>query len=556
MAEINNSRHQCYECDWIYSQALGWLEDGIVAGTTFADIPTGWSCPDCGADQQAFQLISAVSINPQQTAPTQAASFSAWDAPEKKRDTAAAATAAVGFSVWECLVCGWLYDEAKGWPEDGIAPGTKWQDIPADWLCPECGVGKDDFDMVRVANSAGNDGMAAAAAVSDYQIDPDLAPLIIIGTGLAAYNLAREWRKHNHSQALIMVTRDDGALYSKPLLSTGYSKNKRADQLVIKTAEQMAQELAADIRIYSEVTSIDSVAQILHISDVQLHYSKLVFATGASCIEAPLAGNALDAVYKINDLLDYQRLRTALVGKKKLLLIGAGLIGCEYANDLANGGFEIEVVEPMPTVLASLLPPEASYAVLQGLAKLGVKHHFGTVVKSIDRKTEGLGVCATLANGEQVEVDAVLSAIGVRANTQLAAAAGLAVNRGIVVDRSLKTSVDNIYALGDCAEVDGHLLYFIEPLMQGAKALAQTLNGDLQAVLYGAMPVAIKTPSCPTVVAPPPRGAEGEWRVMGEGLNIRAVFKSPQNQTLGFALTGSAVELRRELEKQLPATMS
>jgi len=555
MAEQNGGRHQCYECDWIYQQTLGWLEDGIAPGTAFADIPTQWSCPDCGAEKHAFERMSGAADRVQLSPISQAANFSAWDAPAQKLDNAEAVTAATAFCIWECLVCGWRYDEAKGSPEDGIAAGTKWQDIPADWLCPECGVGKDDFEMVKVANSVDRDVMTAAGVVGGYQIDPDLAPLIIIGTGLAAYNLAREWRKHNHSQALIMISRDDGAFYSKPLLSTGYSKNKRADQLVIKTAEEMAQELTADIRIYSEVTSIESDAQILKISDVQLHYAQLIFATGANCIEAPLEGNALDAVYQINDLLDYQRLRTALVGKKKLLLIGAGLIGCEYANDLANGGFEIEVVEPMPTVLANLLPPEASYAVLQGLAKLGVKHHFGTVVKSIDRNSKSPGISATLANGEKLEVDAVLSAIGVRANTQLATAAGLAVNRGIVVDRSLRTSVNNIYALGDCAEVDGHLLYFIEPLMQAARALARTLNGDSQDVDYGAMPVAIKTPCCPTVVAPPPRGAEGEWRVMGEGLNIRAVFKSLQNQTLGFALTGSAVELRPELEKQLPSLM-
>lgn len=555
--QAKSNRHQCYECDWIYNEALGWLEDGIAPATAFADIPTDWSCPDCAAEKTAFQFLDADGSK-QDVAAAQAAGISAWDAPVIKVRAKTAEVDADGFNVWECLVCGWVYDEAKGSPEDGLAPGTRWADIPDDWLCPECGVGKEDFEMTLVAAGADSQDAVSSQSTGAIEFDVDYlqAPLIVIGTGLAAYNLAKEWRKLNQKQPLIMVTQDDGAFYSKPLLSTGYSKSKRADQLVMKTAEQMAQELAADIRLYSTVDSVDCERQTLTIAGSEQAYGQLVFATGASCIEAPLEGNALAAVYKVNNLLDYQRFRTALVGKKKVLLIGAGLIGCEYANDLANGGFEIEAVEPMPTVLGTLLPTEASLAVQQGLAKLGVKHNFGTVVKSVDYNPAGSGVVATLANGETIAADAVLSAIGVRANTQLAQAAGLSTNRGIVVDRELRASASNVFALGDCAEVDGHLLYFIEPLMQGARALAKTLNGTAQAVNYGAMPVAIKTPICPVVVSPAPRDVEGKWHVMAEGLNVKAVFKTEQGQTLGFALTGSAVELKAELTKQLPDLMA
>lgn len=551
-----SNRHQCYECDWIYNEAIGWLEDGIAPATAFADIPTDWSCPDCAAEKSAFQFLDADGSK-QGLAAAQVAGISAWDAPVIKVQAKAAEVDADGFNVWECLVCGWVYDEAKGSPEDGLAPGTRWADIPDDWLCPECGVGKEDFEMTLVATAAvDSPDSSQSTGLIEFDVDYSQAPLVVIGTGLAAYNLAKEWRKLNQKQPLIMVTQDDGAFYSKPLLSTGYSKNKRADQLVMKTAEQMAQELAADIRLYSSVDSVDCEQQTLTIAGSEQSYGQLVFATGASCIEAPLAGDALASVYKVNNLLDYQRFRTALVGKKKVLLIGAGLIGCEYANDLANGGFEIEAVEPMATVLGTLLPTEASLAVQQGLAKLGVKHNFGTVVKSVDYNTAGSGVVATLANGETIKADAVLSAIGVRANTQLAQTAGLSTNRGIVVDRELRASANNVFALGDCAEVDGHLLYFIEPLMQGARALAKTLNGTAQAVNYGAMPVAIKTPICPVVVSPAPRDVEGKWHVMGEGLNVKAVFKTEQGQTLGFALTGSAVELKAELTKQLPDLMA
>ena len=84
-------------------------------------------------------------------------------------------------SKWECIVCGFIYDEAKGWPEDGIAPGTRWEDVPEDWLCPDCGVGKEDFE--RLAESP----VEETPHHADADADPAQAPVVIIGTGLAGY---------------------------------------------------------------------------------------------------------------------------------------------------------------------------------------------------------------------------------------------------------------------------------------------------------------------------------------------------------------------------------
>ncbi|MCV6615057.1 MAG: FAD-dependent oxidoreductase [Cellvibrionaceae bacterium] len=557
---MSNSRHQCYECDWVYDQAQGWLEDGIAPGTDFESIDSSWSCPDCGADQTAFRYLDDNGKATVAAAPALAASIAPTsptvaNAPDPQPSAIPQAPDQAPYKLWECIVCGWVYDEAKGWPEDGIAPGTRWEDVPDDWLCPECGVGKLDFEMIEVAQAAGAEEPAPAPAAATYQIDQTQPPLVIIGTGLAGYNLARQWRAGNRQRPLLMISRDDGAFYSKPLLSTGYGKNKRADQLVNKTAEEMALELAAEIRIFSEVSAVDTSAKTLSINGVERSYGQLVFATGANCIEAPLQGNALDRVYQVNDLLDYQRFRTALAGcgtGAKVLIIGGGLIGSEYANDLASAGYQIEAVEAMDRVLGSLLPPESSHAVEQGLAKLGVRHHFNTVVETVER--QGSGVNAILANGETISADLVLSAIGVRANTALAEQAGLQIGRGIITDRSLKTSADSVYALGDCAEVDGQLLYYIEPLMQSVKALAQTLNGEVAEVCYGVMPVSIKTPACPVVVCPPPRGLPGNWKTMGEGQNIKAEFFDQHKQLRGFALTGAATELKGQLAAQMSAS--
>lgn len=463
----------------------------------------------------------------------------------------------MSYKLWECLVCGFIYDEAKGWPDDGIAPGTRWEDVPDDWACPDCGVGKADFEMVGVSPVAAavKEQVATASVATPVTapepeigetVDQDRKPVVIIGTGLAGYHVAREFRKHDQNTQLIIITADDGRYYSKPMVSTGFAKGKQPDQLATATAADMAAELRADIHIFTRVSAIDAAAHTVTAGDDTIEYSKLVLASGAKCIEAPLAGDGLSRVYAINNLLDYTKFRTALAGgRKSVLIIGAGLIGSEYANDMIQAGFDVEAVEPMPTVLGTLLPPQASAAVQRVLQESGVKYHFGTVVERVDKA--GSGVRAVLANGEVVEADLVLSAIGVRPDLLLAQATGLAINRGIVTGRSLETSARDIYALGDCAEVDGHLLYFVAPLVESARVLGKVLSGQQEQVAYGVMPVMVKTTLCPVVVAPPPLNAEGEWQVSEDGNNVTARFVAPDGKLLGFALTGDAIKEKEAL---------
>lgn len=462
------------------------------------------------------------------------------------------------FKIWECLVCGWIYNEAEGCPDEGIAPGTRWEDIPDDWMCPECGVGKEDFEMVEVITKEVAETPTATAIASDA-VSPsanDEDPIVIIGTGLAGYNLAKELRKLGNNTGLVLITADDGHFYSKPLLSTGFHRGKTADDLSQATATAMAEQIKADVRAFTKVTAIDSAARTLQLSSQQsgsetLRYSKLILAVGANCITAPLSGNAADQVYQINDLMDYRRFRTAVAGKKRVLVIGAGLIGSEYANDMVQSGFEVTAVDPLATPLATLLPPVAAESVQRALTNAGVTFHFGTVVDAINTAPDGNGVIATLKNGTQVAADIVLSAIGVRPNLALANAAGLTCDRGIVVDRTLQSSDPNIYALGDCAQVDGHVLYYVAPLMHCCRALAQTLSGKPTAVHYGVMPVTVKTTLFPVVTNPPPRDVDGQWEFTGDVENgIKAVFRDASGQIYGFALTGKCIADKVELESK------
>lgn len=380
------------------------------------------------------------------------------------------------------------------------------------------------------------------------------APVVIIGTGLAGYNLAREFRKLDGETPLLLITADDGRSYSKPMLSTGFGKNKEADGLSMAEPGAMAEQLKAEVRTHTRISGIDPGHKRLWIGEEAVFYRDLILAWGAETVRVPVQGDASDAIYPINNLEDYARFRQAAAGKRRVLILGVGLIGCEFANDLISGGYEVDLVAPCEQVMPTLLHPAAASAVQVALAGLGARFHLGPVLTRLSRTDQGLE--AHLSDGEIVLCDVVVSAIGLRPRIDLAAAAGLEVGRGVVVDRHLQTSHANIYALGDCAEVDGLNLLYVMPLMSCARALAQTLSGTPTAVKYGPMPVTVKTPVCPLVVSPPPKGTDGVWSVEGQGADIKALCHDADGNLLGYALTGTAVMDKLALNKALPALLA
>jgi rubredoxin-NAD+ reductase len=455
---------------------------------------------------------------------------------------------------WECIVCGLIYDEKEGWPEDGIAPGTKWEDVPDDWTCPDCGVGKDDFELISGSDEGDTPDEQAS---SEGSADASARSVVVIGSGLAGYGLVRELRRKDEAVAITVLTSDGGEGYSKPMISTGYTKDLNADKLAAQSAQELAEQLNVTVRTRARVASIDTQAQTLHLEGGEaLPYSELVLALGAELIRPPIGGDAADDVLGVNDLDDYRRFQDLLAAKgaKKVAIIGAGLIGCEFTNDLLNGGFTVEAVDPMGWCLPTLLPEQSGRAVQAALEEKGATFHFGPLATEVNRAGEGYTV--TLNNGGTIEADAVLCAVGVKPRTTLAGEAGIEVNRGIVTDRQLRTNAPNVYAMGDCAEVAGHVLVYVAPLMAAARALAATLAGEPTAVSYPAMPVAIKTPACPVVVSPPAKDAEGEWHFEGDAPDIKALFRSGVGDLLGFALTGQAVKERMALAKELPDILS
>jgi len=379
-------------------------------------------------------------------------------------------------------------------------------------------------------------------------------PVVIVGSGLAGYNTARELRRLDDTVPLLIVTADSGQAYAKPLLSNAFKRHLTPDTLPSASATDMAAELGAEIRTHTRVERIDANSHTVTLDGHSQSYRALVLGIGADPLRLDLSGDAGDTLFSINDLTAYTRFRAALDGAYRVVLLGAGLIGCEFANDLCAQGFAVTVVDPMEQILGRFLPAAAARALQRALAAQGVAWRLGNRCVSIDRDADRLRL--VLADGEVLQADRVLSAVGLRPRTALAAAAGLAVERAIVVDRELRTSAPDVYALGDCMQVAGLWLPFIMPLMNASRALARTLDGTPTRLAYPVMPVVVKTPAHPVVLAPPPPGSVGEWELEVDDDGVRALFRDADGTMLGAALTGTHVKERMKLTAELPPLLT
>jgi rubredoxin-NAD+ reductase len=369
-----------------------------------------------------------------------------------------------------------------------------------------------------------------------------MKPIIIIGSGLAGYGLAREFRKLDTITPLLIITQDKGEAYSKPMLSAAYSQGKTAESLISANIHEMAKNVNATILADTVVNSIDTGAKVVLSTQGTFEYQSLALALGADVIRIKLAGNGVGDVLSVNDLRDYAIFREKLASAKSIVILGSGLIGCEFANDLAGKGHDITVIGMTEQPLSPLIPPTAGEALKNKLSSLGVQWRLGRTAQAIERTESGLNL--VLDNGEKISADIVLSAIGLRARTTLASAAGITVNRGIVVDGFLQTSAADVYALGDCMEINGQVMPYVMPIMHASRALAMTLAGACTTATFPAMPVSVKTTAYPITVLSPPLGAQGTWELLETDGGLKFGFMDSSKKLQGFVLTETKTKQR------------
>ncbi|AMT97593.1 MULTISPECIES: FAD-dependent oxidoreductase [Psychrobacter] len=440
---------------------------------------------------------------------------------------------------WLCIVCGWVYDEAKGWPADGIAPGTKWEDIPEDWLCPDCQVTKADFEMLEITDE--DDENIEAPVVED-----DIEPVVIIGSGHAGYQLASALRSQSPDLSITLFTADDGSVYSKPALSNALALGKSSADLVRESALSWERRLNIRVYAHTRIERIDRLHKRLYTTIGEYTYGRLVLATGATPIIVPVEGEQ-SALFSVNDLADYKNFRSRLTDKKHVTILGDGLIGCEFANDLAAHGVNVTVVGLGEWPMSRLIPQPLGSALQQALSDIGVEWKLANSIRSVETHNDRYQL--SLQDGQCIETDLVLSAVGLRPNIALAQSAGLITGRGVQTDLNHRSNDPSIYALGDCAEVDGDWAPYINPINQAIPSLVNSLLGKPTPATLKATPVIVKTPILPLSILP--SVGEGDWRIEQHGQELAAGFYDTTGALRGFALLGATLQGQRNqwLEK-------
>lgn len=412
--------------------------------------------------------------------------------------TSARQSAALTAAAWQqyiCRVCGLIYDEAKGDADSGLAAGTRFEDIPDDWACPICGVGKADFEPYTPPTA-----VVAARRTGPAPAGHRQPGVVIVGAGRAGWQVVQALRERSASLPITVVSACSGDVYDKPQLSVAVARGLAVDGLVRESADNAAAQWRVRLRSGTHAVAIDAAAQRLRTTRGTLRFSHLVLAFGA----APALPAALPPgrVWRVNDLTAYTRLRAALVDKpQRLAIVGAGLVGCELANDLALAGHHITLLDVQPRPLAAVLPPEASQRLLAAWAGLPIHFDGSVQVASVDRLTDGATPLRVhLNDGRSIDVDQVIAATGLRASNQLALTAGLHYDEsagGISVDELTgATSQPRIHALGDCVVVNGRASRYIEPITRQAQGIALAILSDASA------PAAATSPALPAPAAP------------------------------------------------------
>lgn len=450
-----------------------------------------------------------------------------------------------------CHVCGLIYDERVGDADSGLAAGTRWADVPQDWACPICGVGKADFEPCVEAvvhafeslaprralplNAVGSVPATPAGQTPGHRTE---GGVVIVGAGRAGWAVAHALREGGWSGPLTMVTACAGDVYDKPQLSVAVARGLDPSNLVRESAATAAARLGLQLRCGTYAVAVDAAARRLRTTRGTLRYQHLVLAQGAEPALPAVLPAAL--VWRVNDLAAYQRLRAALApGPQRLAIVGAGLVGCELANDLALAGHQITLLDLQTLPLAAQLPAIASQRLLQAWQNLPIVFKGGVQVSTLARVASGARpLRLDLKDGSCIEVDHVIAATGLRTAGRLAGSAGLAFDAaagGLVVSAETgATSVSGIHALGDCVVVNGQASRYIEPIARQAQAIAAALLKPERPVAGAPQrppPVLrVKTSALPITITGL-TGAGGSWRTdVQTTTELRLTRLGPQGQ--------------------------
>lgn len=321
---------------------------------------------------------------------------------------------------WKCTVCGYIHE--------GNEPPDE---------CPMCGLGAELFEPL-------------AEEKTDKKFKKDTSErFVIIGGGAAAYECALAIRERNKKCSIVMLSSEEVPPYYRPSLSKMIAEGLDIENIVLEK-ESFYDEVDITLWTGVTVTKIDiSNKTVILDNEGIIDYDKLCICTGARAFNPIKAGENGIPMQTLRTFSDAQNLISLAKEKKNALIIGGGILGIEAAESLNKLGVNVMVAELSDRILSAQPDEEKSASEKARLELMGIK--ILTNISSTETTSNGV----LLKNGSVIEADFALVSAGIRSNISIAEEAGLEVNRGIIVDEKMKTSADDVYAAGDCAELNG-----------------------------------------------------------------------------------------------------
>ena len=319
----------------------------------------------------------------------------------------------------KCLVCGEIFDSSLD-------------------TCPVCGVGRDKFVEVEVEETA-------------FRNDTQNT-YVILGNGCAGVSAAQAIRERDKTGRILLIS-NEGPAYQRPMLTKAMLSGLTADQMALHPAGWYEAQNIVQI-LERQVVAVDAQAKQVELDGgFKLPYTKLIFALGSESFIPPISGHDKQGVVAIRRLGDVEKVQAMGTSLKKAVVIGGGVLGLEAAWELRKAGVQVTVLELAPKLMGRQLDDQAAAVLLDACAKSEVRVETGVQIQAIQGGESVTGV--ELGSGEVIPADLVILSTGVRANTAVAQAAGVEVDRAIVVNQRMETNLPGVYACGDCAQYQG-----------------------------------------------------------------------------------------------------
>ncbi|MBR1283359.1 NAD(P)/FAD-dependent oxidoreductase [Bradyrhizobium sp. AUGA SZCCT0177] len=302
-------------------------------------------------------------------------------------------------------------------------------------------------------------------------------PLVIVGNGMAAARLVDELAKVALGRYAIAVIGDEPRLaYNRVLLSSVLAGETASHDIELRPASWW-RDRGVTLKYGCRATEVDVGRREVKIANEEsIPFSKLILTTGSSPLRLNVPGADLAGVHTFRDSRDVDLLLTLAAQKKRVVVVGGGLLGLEAAYGLAKAGAPVTLVHLMDRLMERQLDAPAAELLKSLVERKGIEILLNANTARIHGETRVEGV--ELTDGRRIDADAVIFAAGIRPNIALAKEAGIAVNRGVVVDDHLQTASPDIFAIGECAEHRGICYGLVEPAYEQARVLARHLAGS------------------------------------------------------------------------------